>query len=399
MPKHLKILVNDHAGHPFPTQLSRALAARGHHVLHTYCGKLQGPRGELARLPQDPPGLRIQAIDLGKPFNKYGLFSRALQERNLGRMLRETARAFNPEVVISANTPLGVQAALLKECRKSGARFIFWLQDLLGVGIRNNVEKKIPLVGKPVGWLYIGLERCLLRKSDAVIAITEDFIPIVSNAGVAAEKIHVVHNWAPMGDIPCLPKSNSWSRKHRIHDKFCFVYTGTLGMKHNPGMLVELARAMATETDVRVVVVTEGLGAEFLHEQKERHRLDNLIILPFQPFGEMPSVLASADVLIALLEPDAGAFAVPSKVLTYLCGGRPLLLAVPAENLAARTVMEARAGIVVHPSDTEAFLVAARELFHSPDIRATMGENGRKYAESKFDVDRIATRFEGILAG
>ena len=399
MHKQLKILINDHAGHPFPTQLSRALAVRGHHVLHTYCGKLQGPRGELARLPQDPPGLRIQAIDLGKPFNKYGLFSRALQERKLGRMLREAASGFHPEVVISANTPLGVQAALLKECRRSGARFIFWLQDLLGIAIRNNVAKKIPMMGKTVGWIYMGLERNLLCSSDAVVAITEDFFPLVSKAGVAADKIHVVHNWAPLDDIPCLPKSNAWSRRHSIHDKFCFVYTGTLGMKHNPGMLVELARAMAPETDVRVLVVTEGLGAEFLQEQKKRNGLDNLIILPFQPFGEMPSVLASADVLIALLEPDAGVFAVPSKVLTYLCSGRPLLLAVPAENLAARTVMEARAGIVVHPSDTEAFLVAARELFHSPDIRATMGENGRKYAESEFDVDRIATRFEEILAG
>ncbi len=399
MPKHMKILINDHAGHPFQVQLSRELAARGHNVLHTYCGKLQTPRGDLARKPEDPPGFRIEAIDLGKPFKRYGFLSRALQEWQLGRMLRETARAFGPEVVISANTPLGVQAALFKESRGNGTKFIFWLQDLLGVGIRNNVAKKIPLIGKPVGQFYTALERSLLRKSDAVVAITEDFIPILSNAGVVSDKIRVLHNWAPLEDIPCLPKSNAWSRRHSIHDKFCFVYTGTLGMKHNPGMLVELARAMAPETDVRVVVVTEGLGAEFLQEQKERHRLDNLIILPFQPFGEMPSVLASADVLIALLEPDAGAFAVPSKVLTYLCGGRPLLLAVPAENLAARTVMEARAGIVVHPSDTEAFLVAARELFHSPDIRATMGENGRKYAESKFDVDRIATRFEGILAG
>jgi hypothetical protein len=30
-------------------------------------------------------------------------------------------------VVISANTPLGAQAMLAKECRKMGIGFVFWL--------------------------------------------------------------------------------------------------------------------------------------------------------------------------------------------------------------------------------------------------------------------------------
>ena len=41
-------------------------------------------------------------------------------------------------------------------------------------------------------------------------------------------------------------------------------------------------------------------------------------------------MLASADVLVALLETDAGAFSVPSKVLTSLSAGRPILAAIPA---------------------------------------------------------------------
>jgi len=31
----MRILINDHAGHPFQVQLSRSLAAREHRVLHT----------------------------------------------------------------------------------------------------------------------------------------------------------------------------------------------------------------------------------------------------------------------------------------------------------------------------------------------------------------------------
>ena len=48
-----------------------------------------------------------------------------------------------------------------------------------------------------------------------------------------------------------------------------------------------------------------------------------------------------------MIEADAGKFAVPSKVPSYMCAGRPILLAAPKENLAARTVARANAGIVV----------------------------------------------------
>ena len=56
------------------------------------------------------------------------------------------------------------------------------------------------------------------------------------------------------------------------------------------------------------------------------------MLLPYQPFGRLSEVLASADVLVALLESDAGAYSVPSKVLTYLAAGRPILGAIPAEK-------------------------------------------------------------------
>ena len=89
----------------------------------------------------------------------------------------------------------------------------------------------------------------------------------------------------------------------------------------------------------------------------------------FKPFSEMPEAMAAADVLVAVLEPDAGVFSVPSKVLAYLCGGRPVLLAVPPENLAARIVARETAGLVVPPDDAAGFLAHAETLMARSDLR------------------------------
>ena len=85
-------------------------------------------------------------------------------------------------------------------------------------------------------------------------------------------------------------------------------------MKHRPDLLYALAQSL--DASCKVVVITEGIGREYLEKQP---KLSNLLLMDFQPYHEMPQVLASADVLVATLEPTAGEFAVPSKILSYLC--------------------------------------------------------------------------------
>ncbi len=139
------------------------------------------------------------------------------------------------------------------------------------------------------------------------------------------------------------------------------------------------------------------MGEQRLREMLRARPLPNLRLLPFQPMEHYPDILGSADVLVALLEPTAGTFSVPSKVLSYLCAGRPVLAAIPPENLAARTIERAGAGLVVSPTDEEAFLVAAKRLRVEHGLRHDAGRAARAYAEVTFDTDRITDRFETVI--
>ena len=109
-------------------------------------------------------------------------------------------------------------------------------------------------------------------------------------------------------------------------------------------------------------------------------------------------MLASADVLVALLETDAGAFSVPSKVLTYLSAGRPILAAIPAVNRAARTIADAGAGIVVEPGDRGALVNAAQRLASDDALRGACAAAWRRYADTAFDIEAITDRFEAVLS-
>ncbi|MDM8549000.1 glycosyltransferase family 4 protein [Desulfobacterales bacterium HSG2] len=393
----MKILIHDHAGHPFEIQLSRALAKRGHQVLHTFCSSVQTPRGILTKKGDDPDTFDILPIGLSEEFNKYGLFSRWKQEKELGQAIVKAVLHYSPDVIISANNPLRSQAYLCEISRNKRIKFVFWVQDALGVGIGKALRKKLPIIGGGLGFFFKHFERSLWKKSDEIVLITEDFLPYMPSKLVKANRVSVIENWAPLDELPLMPKSNTWSREHGLDEKFCLLYSGTLGMKHNPDLLLRLAIHLRERKDIQMVVISEGPGAEFLKEKKAYHGLDNLTLLPFQPFEMLPSVLASADILLAILESDAGVFAVPSKVLTYLCTKRALLLAVPQENLAARIVESNRAGIVVPPSDSTVYINAAMKLINDEHLRVSLAENGLAYAHKTFDINKITDKFEKII--
>ncbi len=396
----MKILVHDYAGHAFPTSLSRALAARGHQVVHAFAGSLQTPRGDLRHNPGDADTLEFREfpMDPQYPRFKYSFRRRRNMEIRYGNAAAEFVRSWKPDAVLSGNTPTETQEPITRATVESGGRFYYWVQDFYSLAVDKLLRKKIPVAGGFIGAWYRLLDSRQFRRSSGIVTITEDFTPILANEfGVSADRVSVVPNWAVIEDLPKMPKDNFWSRSHGLEDKFVFLYTGTIGMKHNPAMLLELARRFQDKPEVVVVVVSEGIGADWLSRELAAANLTNLRILPYQSFAELPAVLASGDVLVGILEEEAGVFSVPSKTLSYLCAARPLLLAVPKENLAARITREQGAGITVAPKDMEGFLAAAAFLYASPDERAEFGAKARAYAEATFPIEKTASAFEKIL--
>ena len=393
----MRILVHDYVGHPFQVQLSRSLAGRGHQVLHVYNGSFQTPHGELDRKAGDPASFDVRPIALSQEIPKMNFFRRFHLETEYADKLAVASTSFQPEVVISANTPSIAQHRLARACRWQKVRLVSWIQDMYGVAAYRLLSRKLPGIGHLVGQYFIALDKRSARASHAVVAITDDFRGILSKWGVDPARVHVIHNWAPLDGLPVRPRQNDWSRVQGLGEGLRFIYSGTLAMKHNPALLLELARLLQDESLGQLIVISEGAGVKWLAEQAADAKVGALKCLKFQPFEAMPDVLGSADVLVAILEADAGVFSVPSKVLSYLCAGRPLLLAVPGENLAAKIVVECGAGLVVEPNDVAGFCAAAKQLADSPQLRQQFGAAARKYAEANFDIGQITDRFETIL--
>lgn len=390
----IRIGIHDYGGHPFTYDLSEGLAELGYEVVYLYTTMSHGPNAGGIR-----QNAQFQVAHINVPeVKKEKFLTRFFQEYHYGKILKATLAKYEPDIIISSTTPLIAQWQITRWAFRRAIPSVFWFQDIISIAARNILSKRLGwLGGLAISTLMAWMEKRILKQSDGVITISDAFSEVIYQWGIHPEVLLTHPNWAVIRELPVLTKANAWASEQGLSDFFCFMYTGTLGMKHNPEILVRLAQHFQSQPAVRIVVISETMGADWLREQKVIHNLTNLIILPFQPFSRMAEVLATADVLISVLNEEASNYSVPSKILSYLCSARPIIISVPPDNQAGRMVQESGAGHVVQPGDIAAFISAAEVLFENTEVRTKMGQQARQAAERLFDRDKIIQTFDFMI--
>ena len=381
----MRIVVLDYSGHIPQADLARSLAKLGHNVRHMYCSDYISGRGAVERELTDPKDLEFLNISIKKDFNRYNPLERIKHELAIANIFWSKIQEFNPDHTIFSNVPLFAMSRLAKKMKKNNRPYLFWWQDVYSIAI-GNAFKKFGILTWPIRKYLISLEKKILRESHSVVAISPNFEPIFRSWKQDLRKFSMYPNWTPINLFP--NKQPSPANKNRK----LAVYAGTLGLKHRPELLLQLADdSEFKETGGVLIVVSQGYGREFL--EKPENKRQNIELYDFLPITELAQLFADASVLIALLEPVASTFSVPSKVMSYLSAGKPIVASIDPNNASAKILKEIGAGIVISPESTVLeFSNAVTNIFSNPKIAISMSEAGTKYSEKYFNSN-IAAQF------
>lgn len=394
----MRINVHDYSGHPFQVQLSRELARRGHEVRHEFATQYVSGRGRLSVDREDPPTLHICGVDAGVPLDKYDPLARTRFEVSYARAWQRELEERDYDVVVACNVPLFALARMRSYFRRTGQPWVLWHQDVYSLGVAAEAQRRLPApLSSAVERRLQRIETKQVRAADAVVAIGTGFVEQYRRWGVDTSRVHVVPNWAPLDDITPGPRDNAWAREHGLPaGPLRLLYAGTLGRKHNPMLLLDVLDAVrARGVDAVLTVVSEGVGANDVRDAAAGR--NDVRVLGYQPAERLPEMFSSADVMLALLEPHAARFSVPSKILSYLAAGRPTVALVPDGNPCAADVRDA-GGCVAPPTQAGAAAAAEWIVEHrAPDEIRRLGAQARALAEDRFDIRAIGDRFERVL--
>lgn len=393
----MRVLVHDHSGHPFQAQLSRELARRGHTVTHSYCAAYVSGKGHLVAGPDET--LDFDPIGADTVAEKNRFARRLLQELKWGLDLTRQVRRTKPDVVLVSNAQIPSLIVFSLAMMVLRVPWVLWHQDVYAVAVRSFAGDKLSHSFRLVARCFEVAERWCARRAAGIVAIAPSFVP-VHQAWGTAHKTVVIPNWAPLDEIVPVDRKNDWAVENQLDDTLTLLYSGTLGLKHNPALLVSLARQVRDGgRDVRLVVVNEGPAVDVVRAEAERLDVP-VTLLPFQPYERLSEVLGSGDILVVLLEQQAGAFSVPSKTLSYLCAGRPVLGLMPSENLAAQLIDQVGGCVAAPLEDALSGAAAwATEVLGDAEKRLELGEAARELAEREFALTECVDRFESILVG
>jgi colanic acid biosynthesis glycosyl transferase WcaI len=243
------------------------------------------------------------------------------------------------------------------------------------------------------------LEKWVYRISDHIVVIGDGFLKNLLDKGVPREKMTVIPNWVDTDFLKPYPKDNPVSRRFGLHDKFVMMYSGTISISSNRALehVLEAAAAMKNNKDVAFVIVGEGLKKAGLQKRAIELRADNVRFLPFQPYRDLPRLLASSDVLLVPLDKEKSQMSVPSKLYNFLAAGRPVLGLAPPDSEVAALIRGNRCGDVVPPDDIAGIGEAVLRLKADADARREMASNARRYVVDNFARTMIIDRYETLL--
>ena len=286
-------------------------------------------------------------------------------------------RAKNIDLIYVASTPptQGALAAIVKKLKH--VPFIYNLQDifpdsLVGTGL----AKKGGLLWK-IGRV---IENFTYRNADKIIVISEDFKRNIMAKGVPEEKIEVIYNWVDENAIvPVKEEDNDLFDEFGIsRDKFRVVYAGNLGNAQNIEMIVEAARRLKDNAQIEFVVFGKGGLENDIKQTKEKEHLDNLKILPLQPYDRVAKVYGLGHVCIVACKPGLGGAAMPSKTWSIMSSGRAVLANFDEGEL--KEILEKNhCGAFTKAGDLDGFVSTIENLSQHPEQCAEMGANGRQF--------------------
>jgi colanic acid biosynthesis glycosyl transferase WcaI len=225
---------------------------------------------------------------------------------------------------------------------------------------------------------------------------------LVRTRKVPADRIEIIRSWVDGSNIRPTSRHNSWREEMSVPaDKFVAMFAGTMGLASAVDVLVDVAATLKQNghDDILLICIGEGLLKPEMIRRSAELGLDNIRFLPFQPQGRLSEVQSTADVLLLTMKKSNSGSSVPSKLITYMAVGRPILCAVQSDSAIARRVSLAQCGFVVSPGDAVAIAEGLDCLRNNDKKRENYGNNARLFFELEFDMPAAMARFDCMLHG
>ncbi len=299
-------------------------------------------------------------------------------------------------VVVSPPLGLGVFAWIASSLKRS--RFLFHIQDLqpdsaAGLGMVKT--------GPFLRFMY-ACERFAYNRAAGVSGISAGMMDAFAAKGVPAAKAFLLPNWLRNDAPSAATEADALAFRNENEiptNAMLAVYSGNLGRKQGLEVLLDAAEMLTLQPvsgkPVFLIVAGNGADRELLRDRLARHPLANVRLLPLQSAGKYQAMLRAADVALVTQMPGTGQVCFPSKLLSVLSAGLPVITTADETSDLARAVRDGGFGINVPAASPPELANALQRAAQNPGLLAEW--RARTCWVERFSPDAMQSKFEAAV--
>ena len=237
----------------------------------------------------------------------------------------------------------------------------------------------------PLVYLYGVIDRLVLRRYAAVVAVSDEVKQRLLHSGVRAAKVHQIRNGIDLRPF----ERAAPTLREEMH----------LGQVPIVGLVGRLAKEKGVDIFLRAAaqVLRDFPSAQFVvvGDGPDREQLDGLVselklrehVSLLGRRDDMPSVYASLDVMVSASRQEG----LPMAILEGMASSKPMVATAVGDVPAV--VLDGRTGVLVPAENVPLLAAAIARLLHDAALREQLGSAARELIQQEFSAGRMAAEY------
>ncbi len=245
---------------------------------------------------------------------------------------------------------------------------------------------------------WMALNRRKYKRTQEAIVLCSAAKELVADAyPVSPEHIHVIPNWADGEDLFPIPKEDSEiARDNDLIDDFVLLYSGNMGLYYDFDTVLGAAELLKDEP-FRLVLAGGGGKRNAIEKYVKENGLDNVVMMPYQPFEKLNEALNSCDASLVTIAEGIEGISFPSKLYTSLAVGK-VIVALSEDWSELRQIVETNhCGIWSPLGDSEGLAEKIRVLIRDKETSVMMAKSARQVFEAGYTRGVCAAKYAEVL--
>ena len=285
-----------------------------------------------------------------------------------------------PHVVVCVSPSFLALAPMALNVRARRVPLVIWLQDILPDAAATTGLVRNRLVLRSA-WR---LERAAYRAARRIVVISETFRENLRRKGVLESKLELVYN----------PATRGFGRRRDSVGEARILWIGNIGYSQGLPELVRAFEAHGVSSQTRLVIAGHGELAEAVRAEIRSDRVELLGLVDDRRLDEE---LERATLGLVSQRSDIEEFNVPSRLMTLMARGVPVLAVSRSESEVTRIVRESGGGWTGDAARPDLFPALVSETLADADEVERRSEAAHAYAARHFAPEVFGDRFTALL--